>query len=115
MVKRSPDPLDAVFSALSDPTRRRILARLSDGEASVSELAEPFAMSLPAVSKHLGVLEDAGLLVREKDGRVRHCRLIAEPMEEALRWIASYGRFWETRFDSLEGYLASEPPPEEED
>lgn len=106
MVKHRATTLDAVFSALADPTRRKILARLSEGEASVSELAEPFAISLPAVSKHLGVLEDAGLLIREKDGRVRHCRMVAEPMEDALRWIARYGRFWEAQFDSLEGYLS---------
>ena len=106
MVKRSPDSLNAVFSALADPTRREILARLSEGEASVTELAEPFEMSLPAVSKHLGVLEDAGLLTREKDGRVRHCRLVAEPMEDALEWMVRYGRFWESQFDSLEGYLS---------
>jgi len=106
VVKHRATTLDAVFSALADPTRRKILARLSEGEASVSELAEPFAISLPAVSKHLGVLEDAGLLIREKDGRVRHCRMVAEPMEDALRWIARYGRFWEAQFDSLEGYLS---------
>jgi DNA-binding transcriptional ArsR family regulator len=106
VVKRRASTLDTVFSALADPTRREILARLSQGEASVTELAEPFSISLPAVSKHLGVLEDAGLLVREKDGRVRHCRLVAEPMEDALKWIARYGRFWEAQFDSLEGYLS---------
>ena len=106
MVKRSTGSLDAVFSALSDPTRRKILARLSEGEASVTELAEPFEMSLPAVSKHLGVLEDAGLLTREKAGRVRHCRLVEEPMQDALEWIVRYGRFWEDRLDSLERYLA---------
>ena len=109
MVKRPPATLDAVFSALADPTRREILARLSQGEASVSELAEPFEMSLPAVSKHLGVLEEAGLLIREKDGRVRHCRLVAEPMQEAFEWIARYGRFWEEQFDSLQRYLAEHP------
>jgi DNA-binding transcriptional ArsR family regulator len=108
MVKRPPGSLDAVFGALADPTRRDILARLSDGEASVTELAEPFEMSLPAVSKHLGVLEDAGLLTREKEGRVRHCRIVSEPMEEALRWIARYGKFWETQFDSLEEFLAQD-------
>jgi DNA-binding transcriptional ArsR family regulator len=104
----SPGSLDAVFSALADPTRRRILAQLSEGEASVTELAEPFEMSLPAVSKHLGVLEGAGLLTREKDGRVRHCRLVAEPMQEALSWIAQYGRFWDAQFDSLDRYLREE-------
>jgi DNA-binding transcriptional ArsR family regulator len=106
MVKRDPGSLDAVFAALADPTRRQILAQLSQGEASIKELAEPFEMTLPAVSKHLGVLEDAGLLTRTKEGRVRHCRLVAEPMEEAFRWIADYGRFWEEQFDSLERYLA---------
>jgi DNA-binding transcriptional ArsR family regulator len=106
MVKQSPASLDAVFSALADPTRRQIVKRLSAGDASVSELAEPFEMSLPAVSKHLGVLEDAGLLTREKEGRVRHCRLVPEPMQEALEWIARYGRFWEQQFDSLAQYLS---------
>jgi DNA-binding transcriptional ArsR family regulator len=106
MVKRSPAQLDAVFSALADPTRREIVRRLSAGDASVSELAEPFEMSLPAVSKHLGVLEDAGLLIREKEGRVRHCRLVAAPMQEALEWIARYGRFWEEQFDSLAEFLS---------
>jgi DNA-binding transcriptional ArsR family regulator len=105
MVKRSSASLDAVFSALAAPTRRQILSRLSEGEASVTELAEPFEMSLPAVSKHLTVLEGAGLLTREKDGRVRHCRLVAEPMQEALEWIARYGSFWESQFDSLGEYL----------
>ena len=106
MVKQPAASLDAIFSALADPTRREILKRLSQGEASVSELAEPFEMSLPAVSKHLGVLEGAGLVVREKEGRVRHCRLVAEPMQDALEWIARYGRFWEEQFDSLAQYLS---------
>lgn len=81
--------LDATFGALSDPTRRAIVERLTRGEASVGQLAEPFAMSLPAISKHLTVLEDAGLLVRIKEGRTRRCRLIEEPMREALEWIAA--------------------------
>jgi DNA-binding transcriptional ArsR family regulator len=106
VVKRRASTLDAVFSALADPTRREIVARLSEGEASVTELAEPFEISLPAVSKHLGVLEDAGLLTREKDGRVRHCHLVNEPLEDVLKWIARYGRFWEDQFDSLEEYLS---------
>ena len=106
MVKRRARSLDAVFSALADPTRREILARLSQGEASVGELAEPFEISLPAVSKHLGVLEDAGLLTRRRAGRVHHCSLAPEPMEDALRWIARYGKFWEAQFDSLEDYLS---------
>jgi DNA-binding transcriptional ArsR family regulator len=106
MVKRSPGSLDGVFSALADPTRREILIRLSEAEASVTELAEPFEMSLPAVSKHLRVLEDAGLLTREKAGRERRCRLVAESMQDALKWIAQYGRFWEAQFDSLDHVLA---------
>jgi DNA-binding transcriptional ArsR family regulator len=107
VVKRSPDSLNALFHALSDPTRRDIVQRLTaKGEVSVSELAEPFEMSLPAVSKHLGVLEDAGLLTRERRGQVRYCRLNKEPMQEALEWIAHYGRFWEDQFDSLADYLS---------
>jgi DNA-binding transcriptional ArsR family regulator len=106
MVEQPEESLDAVFSALADPTRREIVKRLSGGKVSVSELAEPFEMSLPAVSKHLGVLEDAGLVSREKEGRVRQCRLKAEPMQEALDWIAHYGRFWEDQFDSLAAYLS---------
>jgi DNA-binding transcriptional ArsR family regulator len=104
MVK-SPESLDEVFSALSDPTRREILVTLADGDRSVSELAEPFDISLPAISKHLSVLERAGLITREREGRVRHCRLEPEPLADALQWIASYGRFWEDSFDSLERLL----------
>ncbi len=107
MVNRAAvDSLDAVFGALADPTRRAIVERLTGGEASVGELAEPFDMSLPAISKHLTVLEDAGLLARRKDGRVRHCRLIETPMRDALEWIATYGSFWEDRLDSLDRFLA---------
>ena len=92
MVK-SAATLDATFAALADPTRRAILARLALGETSVGELATPFAMSLPAVSKHLGVLEGAGLLTRERDGRVRRCRLEPGPLHSAADWIAQYRRF----------------------
>jgi DNA-binding transcriptional ArsR family regulator len=106
MVKRGADPLDATFGALADPTRRAIVERLSRGEASVGELAEPFDMSLPAISKHLTVLERAGLVARMKDGRVRHCRLIDEPMRDALEWIGAYGSFWEDKLDSLGDFLA---------
>jgi DNA-binding transcriptional ArsR family regulator len=106
MVKRSADPLDATFAALADPTRRAIVERLSRGEASVGELAAPFDMSLPAVSKHLSVLEGAGLIARRKDGRVRHCELREEPMRGALQWIATYGRFWEDQLDSLGKFLS---------
>ncbi|HKH13089.1 MAG TPA: metalloregulator ArsR/SmtB family transcription factor [Solirubrobacterales bacterium] len=98
--------LNATFGALSDPTRRAIVERLTRGEASVGELAEPFDISLPAISKHLTVLEEAGLLVRTKEGRNRRCRLIDEPMREAFEWIASYGRFWEGQLDSLERLFA---------
>ena len=98
--------LDATFGALSDATRRGILARLALGESSVSELAAPYEMSLPAVSKHLRVLENAGLVTRHKDGRVHRCRLIAEPMKDAAEWIERYRMFWEEQFDALERYLA---------
>lgn len=105
MVKRS--SLDATFGALSDPTRRAIVERLTKGDASVGELAEPFDMSLPAISKHLTVLEHAGLVERSKEGRTRRCRLVAEPMRGALEWIATYGAFWEGQLDSLERFLAT--------
>jgi DNA-binding transcriptional ArsR family regulator len=104
MVKHHPG-LDETFAALSDPTRREMLVSLADGDRSVSELAEPFAMSLPAISKHLGVLERAGLITREREGRVRRCHLEREPLADALEWIAHYGRFWEERLDSLERLL----------
>ena len=99
--------LDTVFGALSDSTRRAILARLSEGDAVVTELAAPFASSLPAISKHLGVLENAGLIRREKDGRIRRCHLQAEPLQEAANWIDHYREFWEARLDSLADYLDS--------
>jgi DNA-binding transcriptional ArsR family regulator len=105
MVKYYPDSLDATFAALADPTRRAILARLALGEASVTELAEPFSISLPAISKHLRVLERAGLLAREKDGRIYRCHLVAEPLKGAAEWIARYQRFWQEQFDNLAEYL----------
>jgi DNA-binding transcriptional ArsR family regulator len=107
MVKRSPapDPLDAVFSALADPTRRAIVVRLAEGEASVSELAAPFDVSLPAVTKHLAVLQHAGLLEHHKNGRVRRCRLVAAPMKVADEWLSTYRVFWERRLDSLADHL----------
>ena len=97
--------LDATFSALSDPTRRAILSRLSRGEATVTGLAAPFDISLPAVSKHLRVLERAGLIRREKRGRVHRLRLEAEPMREASEWLDFHQRFWEEGFDALARYL----------
>jgi DNA-binding transcriptional ArsR family regulator len=105
MVNYMSDSLGATFAALADPTRRAILERLARGEASVSELAEPFQVSLPAISKQLRVLEQAGLLIREKEGRVRRCRLDAEPMKEAAEWLARYRRYWERQLDSLADYL----------
>jgi len=105
MVKHSADALDAVFSALSDRTRREIVTRLAEGEASVSELAEPFDVSLPAVTKHLRVLERAGLLEHHKQGRVRRCRLVASPLRDADDWLGRYRRFWETRLGSLSAHL----------
>lgn len=105
MVKYSEGVLDATFGALADATRRGILARLARGESSVSELAAPYEISLPAVSKHLRVLENAGLVVRHKDGRVHRCRLIAEPMKDAAEWIERYRLFWELQFDALARYL----------
>jgi DNA-binding transcriptional ArsR family regulator len=97
--------LDETFAALADPTRREILVALADGERSVSELAEPFEISLPGISKHLTVLERAGLITRWREGRVRRCRLEREPLSDALEWIAAYGRFWEESLDSLERLL----------
>jgi DNA-binding transcriptional ArsR family regulator len=100
-------PLDATFGALADPTRRAILSRLARGQATVSELAAPFEVSLPAVSKHLRVLESAGLLQREIDGRVHRCRLAPQPMKAAAAWIDKYRAFWGNQFDALEKYLES--------
>src|SRR5260370_11223390 len=105
--------LSDTFAALADPTRRAILARLRAGEASVSELAHPFRVSLPAISKHLRVLERAGLLERRRQGRRRRCRLLARPMREAAAWINHYRRFWEQQFDRLAAYLKETADPQE--
>ena len=99
------DPLSMTFAALADPTRRAILARLALGETSVTDLAAPFDMSLPAVSKHLKVLERVGLIARGRDAQWRPCRLHAEPLKEAADWIEHYRRFWEQRLDRLEDGL----------
>ena len=99
------DPLSRTFSALADPTRRAILARLADGPATVGDLAEPFDISLPAVSRHLKVLERAELISREKDAQWRRCHIAAEPLEDAHEWIARYRAFWEARFDALDRFL----------
>ena len=112
MVNYQEHSLDSIFAALADPTRRAIPARLAQRECSATALAEPFDVSLPSISKQLGVLERAGLLVREKDGRVRRCRLDAGPMREAAQWFESYRRFWETRLDSLAAYLEQLPQEE---
>lgn len=101
------DQLSVTFQALSDPTRRAILERLSKGSASVSELAEPFDMSGPAITKHLKVLERAGLITREKEAQFRPSRLNGAPLKEAQGWMEQYRAFWEERFDRLEAYLNS--------
>jgi|SRR5712691_2204692 len=101
----SPDHLSATFSALADPTRRAILARLASGETSVTELAEPFEISLPAVTKHLKVLERAGLITRSREAQWRPCRLEAKPLRDIADWVVQYRRFWEERLDRLEDYL----------
>jgi DNA-binding transcriptional ArsR family regulator len=101
----SPDRLDAVFAALADPTRRAILARLASGQASVTELAEPFSMSQPAISKHLKVLETAGLISRGQDAQRRPRRLEAKPLAEATQWLERYRRFWEGNFKRLDALL----------
>jgi DNA-binding transcriptional ArsR family regulator len=100
-----PDRLDTTFAALADPTRRAILARLASGQASVTELAEPFAMSQPAISKHLKVLERAGLISRGRDAQRRPRRLEARPLAEANQWLEAYRRFWEQSFQRLDAVL----------
>jgi DNA-binding transcriptional ArsR family regulator len=115
------DPLSLTFSALADPTRRAILARLSQGETAVTELAAPFDISLPAVTKHLKVLERAGLITRSREAQWRPCALAAEPLREVSQWVEQYREHWEQRFDRLESYLTTlqakqtppaTPPPE---
>lgn len=109
----SADPLSLTFAALADPTRRAILARLSQGESSVKELAEPFAMSLPAVSKHLKVLERAGLITRGKEARWRPCRLDPGPLQDASQWLEHYSRFWDRslgRLDEMLREIKTKPP-----
>jgi DNA-binding transcriptional ArsR family regulator len=112
MVNNYQTQLDYTFAALSDPTRRAILARLALGEATVSELAAPFEVSLPAVSKHLRVLESAGLLERQVTGRIHHCRLAPAPMKDAAAWIEHYRIFWEAQLDSLARFLEAQTETE---
>jgi DNA-binding transcriptional ArsR family regulator len=99
------DQLDTTFAALADPTRRAILARLADGEATVTELAEPFAVSLPSISRHLKVLERAGLIARGRSAQYRPCRLVPQPLGEAAGWLENYRLLWEGSFDRLEAHL----------
>lgn len=108
------DQLSATFAALADPTRRAILARLSSGEASVTELASPFDMSLPAVSKHLKVLERVGLITRSRDAQWRPCRMQATPLKDVANWVEQYRAMWEERFDRLEEYLREMQAKEKE-
>ena len=103
----SADHLSTTFSALADPTRRAILARLALGETSVNEIAEPFEMSLPAISRHLKVLENAGLITRSRDAQWRPCRLKADELRTATEWLEGYRQFWEESFDRLDAYLAT--------
>jgi DNA-binding transcriptional ArsR family regulator len=112
MVKYSAD-LDSTFGALADPTRRAILATLMLGQASITELAKPHRMSLPAVMKHVRVLEEAGLVSQKKIGRTRRCQLAAQPLKEAEKWLSRYRAFWEGTFDSLERYLSQEENKED--
>jgi DNA-binding transcriptional ArsR family regulator len=109
------DHLSLTFAALADPTRRAILARLTRGEASVTELAEPFDMSLPAISKHLKVLERAGLIARGRDAQWRPCRLEAARLKEVHDWLGDYRRFWEESFDRLDEYLRQFQKKEKKD
>jgi len=107
--------LNTTFAALADPTRRAILARLASGEATVTELAEPFAVSMPAISKHLKVLERAGLILRGRDAQRRPCRLRAAPLGDAAEWLGDYRKFWEESFDRLDAYLQVLQEEEERD
>jgi DNA-binding transcriptional ArsR family regulator len=109
------DRISLIFAALADPTRRAILARLSHGEASVTELAEPFEMSLPAISKHLKVLERAGLISRGREAQWRPCRLEPEPLKEVNEWLNMYRRFWDESLDRLDEYLQQLQDEETED
>src|ERR1700728_790940 len=99
------DSISSTFGALADPTRRAILARLASGEASVTQLAQPFEMSMPAISKHLKVLERAGLIARGREAQWRPCRMEAAPLKDAADWVEEYRRFWEQSFDRLDDYL----------
>ncbi len=114
MVNDSSKQLNTIFLALADPTRRAILERLAHGEASGTELARPFSISVPAISKHLRMLEHANLILHRKDGRTHRFRLAANPMKEAASWLEQYRHFWEAQFDSLETYLLTTPQEEQD-
>jgi DNA-binding transcriptional ArsR family regulator len=114
MVNNSSEQLNTVFFALADPTRRAILERLAHGEASGTELAQPFSISVPAISKHLRVLEHADLILHRKEGRTHMFRLAARPMKEAAAWLEHYRRFWEEQFDSLDTYLQTTAEEEQD-
>jgi DNA-binding transcriptional ArsR family regulator len=109
VTNKTEPPLDALFSSLAHPTRRAIVERLSQGDVTVGELAEPFAMSRPAISRHLDVLERAGLVERIAVGRQNRCRLRGAPMADAAEWLMRYARFWSARFDALEQYFQDNP------
>jgi DNA-binding transcriptional ArsR family regulator len=111
----SSDRLDTTFAALADPTRRKLLSRLAKGEASVTELAAPFALSQPAISKHLKVLERAGLIARGRDAQRRPCRLVARPLKAATEWLEDYRRFWEESFQRLDTLLDELKDEEKQD
>lgn len=115
MVKYSGAALDRTFAALADPTRRAILARLALGPASVGELARPFDISLPAISRHLRTLEAAGLLKQQKEGRVRRCVFVTAPLDDAREWIEAHRAFWSDQFDSLAAYLKHQTEEESSD
>jgi len=100
--------LDNTFSALSDPTRRAIISKLADGEIPIMEIAAPFDMSLPAVTKHIRILEEAGLVIQRKQGRVRYCRLNAKPLRDAAQWLVFYQKFWDAKLDSLANFLEAD-------
>ena len=114
MVNYSSERLTTVFLALADPTRRAILERLAHGEASGTELAQPFSISVPAISKHLRVLEHADLILHRKDGRTHRFRLAARPLKEAATWLEHYRQFWEAQFDSLDTYLLATAEEEQD-
>jgi DNA-binding transcriptional ArsR family regulator len=112
MVKHQDQALNRTFAALADPTRRALLSRLGEAQGmSVSELAQPFSMSLPAIMKHLNVLSDAGLITRSKTGRTVACQLTAEPMQQAMAWLNRYQRFWSEQLDRLKAFVEEDPWP----